>query len=114
MENTTASTQTHSTVKLVDFERLEEPMRVIAMARLGIKTNPAQAGAAMRIVRDVRAQLRAQHRSDFDLERAQAVLQYMALGYLPKKHDCIIAVQSLAERIEAEYADEEPPIKPIR
>ena len=95
---------------MFDFQRLDDPMRLIAMARIGNIPQPADAGRALNIVREARAHLREQHRSDFDLERPQSVLQTLALGYRPRTHDCVIAVQSLSCRMQDEQDVECEPL----
>lgn len=87
---------------MFDFQRLNEPERVIAMARIGQAPDADAAARALEIVLQARAHLREHNRSDFDLEHPQIVLEALAQGSRVRPSDCVISVRSLDCRMRDE------------
>lgn len=87
---------------MFDFQQLQEPVRIIALARIGQSPDEQSAVMALKIVLEARAHLREQNRSDFDLDRPQMVLQALAQGLRVRASDCVICVVSLDSRMRDE------------
>jgi hypothetical protein len=86
-------------IKSPGSQDLRSPLQVIAMARIGQRPDLSETRNALDLLKNFRAAVQQQMRSDLDLDQAQVILQKMAMGYMPTRNDCVAAVQSLAARM---------------
>jgi hypothetical protein len=74
---------------------LELPQRLIAFARIGLRSSPAEIEAAIRCLDQAQNAMRNSGQSAIALHPARAALVSLRWGHLPHRDACISAVLSL-------------------